>query len=150
MGIAEDIKQPKFKNEFQKATINLFFTASWLNEKHHAFFKTFGITAAQFNVLRILRGQYPEPSTVNLIIDRMLDRMSNASRIVDKLESKELVIRKKCPNDRRAVDVVISDKGLELLSKLDIEMDIYENQISNLTDEEAIHLNYLLDKFRSS
>ncbi|MEQ8686728.1 MAG: MarR family transcriptional regulator [Imperialibacter sp.] len=149
MGIAEDIKQPKFKNEFQKATINLFYTASWVGEKHHTFFKGYGITAAQFNVLRILRGQYPQPSTVNLIIDRMIDRMSNASRIVDKLESKELVIRKQCPNDRRAVDVLISDKGLKLLSEMDDEMEVYEKKICNLTEEEAVRLNDLLDKFRS-
>jgi DNA-binding MarR family transcriptional regulator len=149
MGIAEDIKQPKFKNEFQKATINLFYTASWLGEKHHTFFKGYGITPAQFNVLRILRGQYPQPSTVNLIIDRMLDRMSNASRIVDKLESKELVIRKQCPNDRRAVDVLISDKGLKLLREMDDEMEVYEKKICNLTEEEAVRLNDLLDKFRS-
>jgi DNA-binding MarR family transcriptional regulator len=149
MGIAEDIKQPKFKSEFQKATINLFYTASWLGEKQHTFFKGFGITAAQFNVLRILRGQYPQPSTVNLIIDRMLDRMSNASRIVDKLESKELVIRKQCPNDRRAVDVLISDKGLELLGKIDKAMEVHERQICNLTEDEAVQLNDLLDKFRA-
>lgn len=148
MGIAEDIKQPKFKSEFQKATINIFYTASWLGERHHAFFKTYGITAAQFNVLRILRGQHPNPSTVNLIIDRMLDRMSNASRIVDKLEGKELVIRKQCPNDRRAVDVLISEKGLELLKDLDSSMEAYEQKLNKLSEAEASQLNDLLDKFR--
>lgn len=149
MGIAEDIKQPKFKSEFQKASINIFYTASWLGEKHHSFFKAYGITAAQFNVLRILRGQYPNPSTVNLIIDRMLDRMSNASRIVDKLEGKGLVIRKQCPNDRRAVDVLISEKGLELLRDLDVTMEAYEQKLNKLSEEEAAQLNDLLDKFRS-
>jgi len=149
MGIAEDIKQPKFKSEFQKAIINIFYTANWLGERHHKFFKKFGITAAQFNVLRILRGQHPQPSTINLIIDRMLDRMSNASRIVDKLEDKELVLRKQCPNDRRAVDVIISEKGLELLAVIDNEMEGYEGDFCNLSDEEAAQLNDLLDKFRA-
>ncbi len=149
MGIAEDIKQPKFKSEFQKAIINIFYTANWLGERHHSFFKKFGITAAQFNVLRILRGQHPQPSTINLIIDRMLDRMSNASRIVDKLEDKGLVLRKQCPNDRRAVDVIISEKGLDLLGVLDREMEGYEGDFCNLNDEEPAQLNDLLDKFRA-
>lgn len=148
MGIAEDIKQAKFKSEFQKAIINIFYTSSWLGEKHSRFFKKYNITAAQFNVLRILRGQYPQPSTINLIIDRMLDRMSNASRIVDKLEDKKLVVRKQCPNDRRAVDVIISEAGLELLEEIDRAMEPYETEFCNLTEAEAATLNDLLDKFR--
>ena len=148
MGIGEEIKQARFRSEFHKSIINLHFTSSWLGEKQHAFFKTFGITSAQFNVLRILRGQHPKPSTINLIIERMIDRMSNASRIVDKLERKGLVIRKQCPNDRRAVDVIISEKGLTLLSQIDEQMTDWEGQFKNLTEQEAEQLNFLLDKFR--
>ena len=103
--------------------INLIYTNSWLNQKHVSMFKPFGLTTPQFNILRILRGQYPAPSTVNLLIDRMLDKSSNASRIVDKLEEKRLVVRKQCRDDRRAVDVYISEEGLSLLTQLDKEMD---------------------------
>lgn len=150
MGIGEEIKQSKFRSEFHKSIINLHFTASWLGEKQHGFFKSFDITAAQFNVLRILRGQHPSPCTVNLIIERMIDRMSNASRIVDKLERKGLVVRKQCPNDRRAVDVIISDRGLALLSEMDEQMIEWESKYRNITEEEAGQLNSLLDKFRGS
>ena len=148
MGIGEEIKQSKFRSEFHKSIINLHFTASWLGEKQHGLFKAFHITAAQFNVLRILRGQYPSPSTVNLIIERMIDRMSNATRIVDKWESKGLVIRKQCPNDRRAVDVLISEKGLALLSEMDEKMTEWDSKYRNLSEEESAQLNLLLDKFR--
>jgi len=100
----------------------------------------------QFNLLRILRGQYPKPATINLLIERMLDKTSNASRLVDKLEAKNLVTRKQCPNDRRTVDVLITQAGLDLLSRMD-EEDIYQ-AINNLTEPEARQLNLLLDKIR--
>lgn len=150
MGIAEDIKQKKFKNEFNKAIINLMFTSNWLNEQEHKLFKPHGLTTAQYNVLRILRGQYPKPATVNLLIDRMLDRMSNASRIVDKLVAKGLVTREQNAMDRRAVDVVLSERGLALLSGIDGELDAFETSINRLTEQECEALNHLLDKFRGS
>ncbi len=149
MGISEDIKQVSFRNQFSKALINIYYTNNWLSQKHHELFRSHGITTPQFNVLRILRGQHPNPATVNLIIDRMLDKSSNASRIVDKLESKGLVIRKQCPSDRRAVDVLISKKGLELLQEMDKEIHHLEMSIQKLTEEEANQLSDLLDKLRS-
>ncbi|MCR9251129.1 MAG: MarR family transcriptional regulator [bacterium] len=149
MGIAEDIKQKKFKSEFNKAVINLVFTNSWLSEKQNRFFKQFQLTGPQFNVLRILRGQYPNPATVNLIIERMLDRMSNASRIVDRLETKGLVKRTQCKNDRRAVDVVISESGLKLLEQIDTYLEEWEGAIKNLSEDECNQLNHLLDKMRN-
>ncbi len=149
MGIAEEIKQKKFKTEFSKAIVNLIYTNSWLNQRHVTLFKPYGLTTPQFNILRILRGQHPKPSTVNLLIDRMLDKSSNASRIVDKLEEKDLVVRKQCSNDRRAVDVFISEKGLGLLSDLDKEIESWEKKSRNLTEEESKLLNQLLDKIRS-
>lgn len=149
MGIAEDIKQKSFKNEFSKAVVNLIYTNSWLNQKHFALFKPFGLTTPQFNILRILRGQHPEPSTVNMLIDRMLDKSSNASRIVDKLEEKELVVRRQCKDDRRAVDVYISEKGLDLLKQLDTAMDDWEGSDPTLSEEESKTLNKLLDKLRA-
>lgn len=149
MGIEEDIKQPKFKSIFNKAIVNILFTNGWIQQKQIEIFKPYGLTAPQFNILRILRGQHPHPATVNLLIDRMLDKSSNASRIVDRLESKGLVIRRQCTHDRRAVDVLISDKGLALLEKVDKKQEEWEADIRNLTDDECQQLSFLLDKMRS-
>lgn len=150
MSIEEDIKQKSWRSEFTKSVVNLIFTVNWITEKQYQIFKPYGLTLPQYNVMRILRGQHPKPCTINLIIDRMLDRMSNASRIVDKLESKELVIRRQSKKDRRAVDVIISQKGLNLLEKLDKLLYTWEDGFKNLTEDEARQLNVLLDKFRSS
>lgn len=148
MGIGEDIKQENFKSEYAKSVINVIYTNSWLNQKHLETFKEEGLTTPQFNILRILRGQHPKPATVNLLIDRMLDKSSNASRIVDKLETKGLVVRKQCSNDRRAVDVLISDEGLKLLEELDDKMHDLEEKSRNLSEDESRTLNELLDKMR--
>lgn len=148
MGIAEEIKQEKFTSEFSKAIINIMYTHSWLHQQHLEVLKGYELTTPQFNILRILRGQHPEPSTVNLLIDRMLDKSSNASRIVDRLEQKGFVTRRQCKNDRRAVDVFISDRGLKLLSELDIKLKSFEDQLRNISEEEAQTLNDLLDKLR--
>ena len=112
MKIEEEIKQRSFKDVYHKVYINLIFTSGWLQEQQATIFKKYGLTLPQFNILRILRGQHPKPATLNLLIERMLDKTSNASRIVDKLEAKELVTRHQCPNDRRTVDIIITDKGL--------------------------------------
>lgn len=149
MGISEDIKQASFKNQWNKATINIIYTNSWLNQQQVDLFRPYGITTPQYNVLRILRGQHPKPATVNLLIDRMLDKSSNASRIVDKLESKGLVIRRQCPSDRRAVDVLISQKGLDVLGQIDDELGRWEEKIRKLSEKECDQLNELLDKLRS-
>ncbi len=149
MGISEEIKQEKFKSQFSKAVVNILYTNAWINQQNTKLFKSYGLTTPQFNILRILRGQHPKPATVNLLIDRMLDKSSNASRIVDKLEEKELVIRSQCSEDRRAVDVLISKKGLQLLEKMDTDMDKWEASISKISEQEAETLNYLLDKMRS-
>ena len=108
MKIEEEIKQKKFKDDYQKLVVNLLYTSNWMNAQFELLFKNSGITLQQYNVLRILRGQYPKPSSIKLIKERMLDRMSDASRIVDKLVLKKLVIRNQCPNDRRSVDVVMA------------------------------------------
>lgn len=148
MKIEDAIKQPVFKNEYQKAVINILYTASWINLRQTHIFKKFGVTPAQYNALRILRGQYPNPATVNLIIDRMLDKSSNASRIVEKLRIKKLVERVTCPQDRRAVNILITQTGLNLLIEMDkIEKEFAEG-VNNLTAEETNVLNNLLDKIR--
>lgn len=148
MRIEDEIQQKAFKSESQKAQINVYFTANYLEMKQAAVFKPFGITLPQFNVLRILRGQYPKPATVNLLIERMLDKTSNASRIIDKLETKGLATRKQCPSDRRSVDILITDAGLELLKKMDAAMETQQIGFQNLTEQEAVELNRLLDKIR--
>ena len=149
MGISEDIKQEKFTSQLSKCIINIIYTNSWLNQRQMEVLKPYGLTTPQYNILRILRGQYPQPATINLLIDRMLDKSSNASRIVDKLESKGLVKRTQCPEDRRAVDVKISEAGLEVLKKLDDELMVREKGMVNLTEAESAMLSDLLDKLRS-
>ncbi len=151
MRLEDEIKQPTFKNEGQKAHINLVFTAGWLSGRQAAAFRPYGLTLPQFNVLRILRGQHPKPATVALLIERMLDKTSNASRIVDKLEEKKLVTRTVCLANRRAVDICITESGLRLLRQIDDDgsADPSRNGFSQLSEEELHLLNQLLDKIRA-
>ena len=146
--LEDEIKQKKFKSEQQKLAINMLYTYNWLSYKVESNFKDKDITVQQFNVLRILRGQHPNPCNLKLIRERMLDRMSDASRIVDKLKAKDLLERKECPNDRRNVDVLITEKGLELLKSLDYIDEEYKQTFKNLTVSEMKTLNELLDKVR--
>jgi DNA-binding MarR family transcriptional regulator len=147
MQLEEEIKQKNFRDEFHKAFLNVVYSANWLQSRQAQYFRQYDLTGPQFNILRILRGQYPKPATVNLLIERMLDKTSNASRIVDKLVVKELVTRCQCEHDRRTVDVLITRKGLDLLQKID-EAD-FPFGLANLTQEEARDLNRLLDKIRN-
>lgn len=128
--------------------LNLIYTTNWLTAKQDTLFKNSGIIVQQYNVLRILRGQYPNPCSIKLIKERMLDRMSDTSRIVDKLFTKKLLLRRECPNDRRSVDIVISEKGLELLKSLDHIDELSKQTIKSLSQDEINTLNNLLDKLR--
>ena len=150
MRIEDEIKQPHFRDEHQKAYINLVYTAGWLQLRQAAAFKPFGLTLPQFNILRILRGQHPLPATVALLIDRMLDKTSNASRIVDRLEEKQLVTRTVCPANRRAVDIRITKAGLDLLTRIEESGVIDTNSINQLSAVETRQLNALLDKLRAT
>lgn len=150
MKIEEEIKQNKFKDVYEKAVINLLVTSNSIEAIVSKHMKEYGITSQQFNVLRILKGQYPNTAPLNLISSRMLDKMSNASRIIDKLVAKELITRTTCPNDRRAVDHLITKKGIELLEKVNTSLyELYELKFKKLTKTETEQLNKLLDKFRS-
>lgn len=149
MKIEEAINQKKFQNEFQKATVNLIYTHNWVNNKFKKFLKTYEITHQQFNVLRILRGQFPEPISTSIIRRRMLDNMSDASRIVDRLCKKGLVERRTCPTDKRLVDIIINEEGLKLLSQIDLHQDKIDIAKNGLTAEEALQLSDLLDKMRN-
>ena len=148
MKIEEEIQSTKFEDNYHKAVVNLTYTYGWLNNILRAEFERNNLTHQQFNVLRILRGQYPNPATVNLIKERMLDKMSDASRIVDRLVQKGLVSRCTNNKDRRAVDIRISEVGLDILSKMDVEFKAKEILQNNLTEEEAGKLSDLLDKLR--
>ena len=148
MEIGKEIKQSKFKNEYQKMLINILFTSGWLSSKHAFNLKPYGISTQQFNLMRILRGQHPKPASVNLLIDRMLDKNSNASRLVEKLRLKKLVERTVCPEDSRAVNVIITQKGLDLLDELDKQDGAFMKELKNVTEKEAEQINLLLDKLR--
>lgn len=147
MKIEDEIKQPKFKDPFQKAVINLIFTANWLQHKHQGFFKAAGITIQQFNILRILKGQYPKSISATEIKSRMLDKNSDVSRLLDRLVAKNLVTRQVCPNDKRAADITITEDGLTILSTLDKRQSELD-RVLNLSEEDANILSDLLDKSR--
>jgi DNA-binding MarR family transcriptional regulator len=146
--LEDEIQQKKFKSIEQKLLLNLIYTTNWLTSKQDSLFKDSGITVQQYNVLRILRGQYPNPCSIKLIKERMLDRMSDTSRIVDKLFAKKLLERKECPNDRRSVDIIITEQGLELLKSLDYIDDLSKQNTKSLNAKEINILNELLDKLR--
>ncbi len=147
MGIEKDIQQTNFRNEFQKMSINIIYTANWLNEKMGQILATEDITQQQFNILRILRGSECPLSTLK-IRERMLDKMSDTSRIVDRLIVKGLVEKTACQKDKRLVDITISKKGLQLLEKLDSLNDHIDSILKGVTEKEAAAMNQILDKLR--
>ncbi len=146
--IEEAIQQKKFRSVYQKAVINLIYTANWLQNKHQSFFKAYGITGQQFNILRVLRGQHPERISATEIKCRMLDQNSDVSRLLDRLEAKGLIVRRTCERDKRAADVFISQRGMELLRELDKKEKEIERLLA-LTEQEATALSDLLDKARA-
>jgi len=149
MSLEKDISQRTFRNEYQKGIINLIYTYNWMNEKMKKVFDNEDVTAQQYNILRILRGAGKPISTLQ-IRERMLDKMSDTSRIVDRLVLKGLAQKSTCKDDKRLVDVSISSRGKKLLEKIDR----YDNEMDaifgNLTEAEAKTFNKLLDKIRQS
>jgi hypothetical protein len=148
MSIEQDIQQKKFRNERQKAVINLLYTVGWIKDQNRSVFDSEDITAQQFNILRILRGSHPKPLSTQAIRERMLEKMSDTSRIVDRLIVKGLVKKVTCKTDRRLVDVQITEKGKKLLERIDLREDELDEVIKGLTEKEAHQLNSLLDKIR--
>ncbi|MDP3442179.1 MAG: MarR family transcriptional regulator [Ignavibacteria bacterium] len=148
MKLEEEIHQKKFRNEYHKLAVNIIFTHGWLIEHQNRLLKEYKVTGAQFNILRILRGQHPNPASVNLLKERMLDKMSDATRLVDRLISKGFVDRKICPDDRRRVEVKITDAGLSLLEKIDEHNNEFDNNLIHLSEHDAKTINDLLDKLR--
>ena len=148
MGIEKDIQQTKFRNAHQKAAINLIYTLSWMRDKTRCIFDAEDITSQQFNILRILRGSFPQPLSTLQIRERMLEKMSDTSRIVDRLIAKGLVKKVTCKTDRRLVDVIITDKGKKLLERLDEKQDLIDGVLGNLSEKDANILSDLLDRIR--
>jgi DNA-binding MarR family transcriptional regulator len=148
MSLEEDIQQSAFRNEYQKAIINIMYTHNYLVGMMTDVFKQFDITRQQYNVLRILRGQYPDPASINLIKDRMLEKMSDTSRIVERLRLKGLVQRQDGKSDKRSAEVTITLEGLELLKKMEGPVNELESVLTSLSIDEAKELNTLLDKLR--
>ncbi len=148
MELEKEIHQTRFKNDYHKLVVNIIYSYSWVTGLVKERLSKEEVTLQQYNILRILRGQYPKPATINLLKDRMLDKMSDASRIVERLVQKELVTRTINKHDRRAVDILITEKGLEVLSELDPIITPEDVLKKNITEEEAFQLNILLDKLR--
>lgn len=148
MSIEKVIKQKQFPSEFVKAEVNLLYTSGWIENFNNKFFKPYDISMQQYNVLRILRGQHPKPATLGTISERMIDRMSNATRLVEKLRLKGLVSRELNPDNRRQVDILITEEGLELLQEIDSNFAMLQGKFSRITESEARELNRILDKIR--
>jgi DNA-binding MarR family transcriptional regulator len=148
MKIEKELRQKYFNSVYHKLALDVMFSNNWLMESQLRILKPYQFTQPQYNVLRILRGSYPEPLTINSIIERMLDRMSNVSRLVDKLLEKGYVQRSQSADDRRAVDVVITQKGMDLLAEIDKQQVKWEADFTKLSEEEAKQLIELLDKMR--
>jgi len=148
MGLEKEIQQEKFNSEYEKVAVNILFTGSWLHNLNASRLKSHGITPEQYNVLRILRGSHPKTLRLSDISCRMIDKNSNATRLVEKLRLKGFLKRERCERNRRQVDVFVTDKGLALLKKIDQEESSWLTMLKNITKTEALELNRILDKLR--
>lgn len=149
MKLEEEIRQAHFRDVFHKAFINIWFTSGWLYARNATWLKQFDLTPEQFNVLRILRGSYPKPLKLADITVRMINRNSNASRLVDKLVKKKLVKRTTCKTSRRQVDIFITAEGLKLLEKIDLYPPVWNFLREKISSKEAETINHILDAIRS-
>ena len=147
--LKEEIKQTKFDSPQHEAAVNLIYTHSWVDTRIKEALKRYNVSPQQYNVLRILRGAFPEKVSSGYIKERMLDKESNITRLIDKLEVKNYVKRNLCPSNRRKMDIIITGLGLKELSEMDIEIEKKNDIFNKLSDNEANSLNVLLDKVRS-
>ena len=148
MSLEQAIRQQKFDSEFHKTAVNILFTSSWLYNLNALRLKPYDITPEQFNVLRILRGSHPKALMLADITCRMLDKNSNATRLVEKLRQKGLVSRTVCENNRRQVDISITPKGIRALGSIDKDSKGWQEVLGNISKAEAQELNRVLDKLR--
>lgn len=149
MRIEDEIRQKAFKSEYQKALINIQFTSIWLVSRQNKLLKPFNVSIQQFNILRILKGQYPNAVSLKLLTERMIDKMSNTSRLVEKLRTKGMVKREVCPENRRQVDIIITKKGLQFVEKLSQVIDEEVRRYRFIPEADAKELNRILDDFRT-
>lgn len=150
MSIEKDIKQKSFKNPYHKVAVNMMYTNGWLINKYSKILKPYNLTEQQFKVLKILRVCYPQPCTVNYIVEGMIDKMSNVSRLVDKLVTKKLVLKVKSNFDLRSVNIILTDKGKSMIEELTILIKEYENSFFGLEEDEIYLLNNFLEKLRKN
>jgi DNA-binding MarR family transcriptional regulator len=148
MSIEQAIRQKKFNSEYEKAVVNIMYTASWLDDLTLKALKPYGISPQQYNVLRILRGANPGVVRLADITERMIDKNSNATRLVEKLRQKNYLKRDVCPSNRRQVDICITQAGLDMLSEIDEITKKWIDPLRTLSKAEAQTLNNLLDKLR--
>lgn len=146
MSIEKDINQRKFRNPYHKVTVNMMYTNGWLINKYSKILKPYNLTDQQFRVLKILRENFPQTCTINHIIEGMIDRMSNVSRLVDKLVTKKLVVKVKSAYDLRSVNVMLTEKGKLIIEELLVIIDDYENSFFGLEDSEINLLNKFFEK----
>jgi DNA-binding MarR family transcriptional regulator len=148
MTLEQELKQERFTNEYEKMVVNILFTSSWLANLNASRLKPFGLTPEQYNVLRILRGSHPQPMMLAEITGRMIDRNSNATRLVEKLRQKGFVKREICENNRRQVDISIVEPGLKILQEIDNSRDQWLENLKTISKSEVEELNNVLDKLR--
>ncbi|WP_276368938.1 MarR family transcriptional regulator [Chryseolinea sp. H1M3-3] len=148
MTLEQELKQERFTNEYEKMVVNILFTSSWLANLNASRLKPFGLTPEQYNVLRILRGSHPQPMMLAEITCRMIDRNSNATRLVEKLRQKGFVKREICENNRRQVDISIVEPGLKILQEIDNSRDQWLENLKTISKSEVEELNNVLDKLR--
>jgi DNA-binding MarR family transcriptional regulator len=147
--LEDAIKSNKFKNETQKAGLNVLYTAWWLKTISTKEMKTFDITHEQYNVLRILKGKHPEKMCVKDIASRMIEKSSNVPRIVDRLETKKLIERMQGEIDGRQTVITLTEKGINLLSNATEKLNAIWDESITMTDADALVLNNLLEKMRN-
>jgi DNA-binding MarR family transcriptional regulator len=147
--IKEELKQSNFRNPHQQVQVNIIYTSGWIQSEHMQIFKQYGLSHQQYNVLRILKGSYPEALSLGSIKSRMLDRMSDTSRVVERLRKTGLLKRNVAANDRRVARIIITEKGLKLLDEMKSKEAEMDKMTGNLSNEEAELLSSLLDKIRS-
>lgn len=147
MRLEDEIKTRQFRNQRQKLLLNILYTEGWLMSRQLTVLQRYDVTSQQYNILRILRGQFPRPCNVALLKERMLDKQSDVSRLVDRLVKKGLIERTVSAQDRRNLDILISEKGLEMLAQMQPEVDESTDALS-ISEEDARTINDLLDAMR--
>jgi DNA-binding MarR family transcriptional regulator len=140
----------KIRNEWQKASLNLLYTYGFLFNGYESFFKRYGLTTQQYNAVRILQEQYPNPISTSGLRDKMLDKMSDTSRLISRLNAKGFVDVKQNPHDKRLVNIILSEKGHRLMESIEPELNLLDSMMNGLSEEEATVLSELLTKVRAS